>query len=317
LCVNTRGQQKFCRACGVECAPAQVEAQPLPPAKGFYARLPGAFVFPFRGSGLLLLIFLTILLPAMRFAFGMVGFWIGGGSGMLARAIVLGYLFAYMQCIIHTTAVGDEEMPSLPSPTDPWEDLVRPFLQLLGVTLISFAPAIGVACWARATGPGSMGVPLLSFFAFLNDPLLYLEYMIPSMRAPLLSLFALGCLYFPMAFLAVAVLDTVAAANPLQVVPSIFRVPLEYLVAVIALAGVLGMYALGNVVLLELFPRESVIHPMLVRRGAASPSIAQMLEMFAVRAFWGLASLYLLSVAMRILGLLYVTRKEKLGWQNR
>jgi hypothetical protein len=30
-----------------------------------------------------------------------------------------------------------------------------------------------------------------------------------------------------MAFLAVALLDSVAAANPLQVIPSIFKVPLE------------------------------------------------------------------------------------------
>jgi hypothetical protein len=101
-------------------------------------------------------------------------------------------------------------------------------------------------------------------------------------------------------------LDSVAAANPLQVIPSIFKVPIEYLVAVIALAGVLGIRALGDFVLVELFPRGLTTH-----------SIAKLLEMFAAQAFWSLASLYLLTVGMRILGTLYVTRKDKLGWYNR
>jgi hypothetical protein len=35
---------------------------------------------------------------------------------------------------------------------------------------------------------------------------------------------------------------------------------------------------------------------------------------FGLRAGWGLASVYLLTVSMRILGLLYVTNKEKFGW---
>ena len=281
LCVNARGQQKFCRACAVECVPVLVQVRPPPPPKGFYARLPEAFVFPFRGSGPLVLIFVAILLPAMKFAFGLVGFWSGGGSRLLAPAIVLGYLFTYMQSVIHSTAVGMEEMAPVPSITNPWEDLVLPFLQLLGVILISFAPAIGVACWVAATGQESMGVLLV-------------------------SVFVLGGLYFPMAFLAVAVLDSVAAANPLQVIPSIFKVPLEYLVAIIALAGVLGIRALGDYVILGFFPR-----------GLGTRSITKLLEMFGAQAFWSLASLYLLTVGMRILGQLYATRKERLGWYNR
>jgi hypothetical protein len=204
-----------------------------------------------------------------------------GWWGLMARVIVLGYLFTYMQTIIHSTAVEEEEMPPLPSMTNFWEDIILPCLQLIGLTLISFAPAIGVGCWVIATEQESMGVLLLSVFAF-------------------------GCLYFPMAFLSVAMLDSVAAANPLQVIPSIFKVPIEYLVAVIALAGVLGIRALGDFVLVELFPRGLTTH-----------SIAKLLEMFAAQAFWSLASLYLLTVGMRILGTLYLTRKDKLGWYNR
>ncbi len=35
---------------------------------------------------------------------------------------------------------------------------------------------------------------------------------------------------------------------------------------------------------------------------------------FGVRAIWSFASIYLLTVGMRILGLLYATKKEKFGW---
>jgi hypothetical protein len=228
LCVNTRGLQKFCRTCGVECVPVRVQIQPPPPPKGFYVRLPGAFVFPFRGSGFLALIVVTILLSAIKLAGSMGGLGLGGGLGfgfgsglsiswwkLMAQAIVLGYLFTYMQSVIHSTAVGQEEMPPMPGWTNFWEDIILPCLQMLGLTFICFAPAIGVDIWVVATAQESAGVLLVSVFAFC-------------------------CLYFPMAFLSVAMLDSVAAANPLQVIPSIFKAPLEYLVAVAALAGVLS-----------------------------------------------------------------------------
>jgi hypothetical protein len=35
---------------------------------------------------------------------------------------------------------------------------------------------------------------------------------------------------------------------------------------------------------------------------------------FALSALWALISIYLLTVTMRILGVLYVTKKHKLGW---
>jgi len=35
---------------------------------------------------------------------------------------------------------------------------------------------------------------------------------------------------------------------------------------------------------------------------------------FGIRALWSFMSVYLLTVGMRILGLLYLTKKDKLGW---
>jgi len=114
----------------------------------------------------------------------------------------------------------------------------------------------------------------------------------------------LGCIYFPMALLAVAMKDSVMAANPLVVIPAIFKVPLEYLVAVVLLGTVFGARILGEVVIGIIFGPNAV----------ATHSMAQLFAMFGARMFWGLAGVYLLTVNMRIMGLLYATQKEKLGW---
>src|SRR6266850_6682507 len=57
LCVATRtvpgGQRKFCRQCGTELAAARVEIK-RPNQTSFFARIPGAFVYPFKGSGILI-----------------------------------------------------------------------------------------------------------------------------------------------------------------------------------------------------------------------------------------------------------------------
>src|SRR5437868_5251371 len=55
LCVTTRpvggAAHKFCRRCGTECIPLQVQVRRSGP-QSFYRRLPGAFVYPARGGGI-------------------------------------------------------------------------------------------------------------------------------------------------------------------------------------------------------------------------------------------------------------------------
>ena len=289
LCVTSRpaggAQHKFCRRCGAECAPIKVQISQLATTpKGFFASVPGAFLYPFRGSGILVLIVATILFgalngisPGTRYGFIPKYF----GWGLIFQVFAVGYLFAYMQAIIHVTAVGDEEMPTLPSMASFWEDVLIPCLQLLGLILVCFGPALGVAWYTISNEESSLGVALIATFV-------------------------LGALYFPMAFLAVAMLDSVLAANPLQVVPSIFKVPLEYLVTMILLACVFGLRPIGDLILPLLFPR-----------GLSTHSMPKLFAYLAASGFWSLVSLYLLTVGMRILGLLYLTKKEKLGWLDR
>jgi len=297
LCVTSRAvggaQHKFCRRCGAECAPVKVQIAKLSTVpKGFFARIPGAFSYPLRGSGVLALIVGTMLFAVLKFAGGMGGlslamfFQLRSGMpwswwGLMMQVLVLGYLFAYLQSIIHSTAVEDMEMPSLPSMANFWEDILLPCFQLVGLTLICFAPAIVVGWFVISSEQSSLG-PLL------------------------LGTIALGAVYFPMAFLGAALLDSVAAANPLQVVPSILKVPLEYLTTLILLAAVLGLRTLGD-------PLINMVLP----RGIATHNMAKLFAYLAAQAFWGLTSLYLLVVGMHILGLLYVSKKQKLGWLER
>jgi pSer/pThr/pTyr-binding forkhead associated (FHA) protein len=278
ICVTARGLQKVCRHCGAPCVPVQVQIQRPTAVKGFFYRFPGAFIYPFRGTGLLVLIVSTIMLTALTYL-GFIMFAIPG------RILLFGYLFCYMQNIIHATANEENQMPDLPG----FDDIFGGAFRFAVTMLICFALPIAFVV-----------LRFFGVFAHADGEQIEVSGIV------LIVTTVLGGLYFPMAFLAVAMKDTAWAANPLQVIPSIFKVPLEYLVAAIAFAGVLGLRALGPVVIQELFPR-----------GMATHSIPKLLEMFAARTFWSLASLYLLTVGVRILGLLYVTRKDKLGWYNR
>ena len=181
-----------------------------------------------------------------------------------------------MQNIIHSTANDENESLSLPGA----DDLFSACFRLLGTILVCFGPAIGLTVWAGMQGPPMAGMAI-----------------IPAV--------ILGCLYFPMAFLAVAMKDSVLAANPMIVIPAILKIPLEYLVTAVLLMGVFGIRLLGNM--------------MSGAAEGATFSTRDMSVLFVAlgfRAIWSFVSVYLLTVSMRILGLLYIARKQKLGWFN-
>ena len=272
LCVTSRAvggaQHKFCRRCGAECAPVQVQIASPTHTTGFFARLPGVFLYPARGSGVFVLIVCTIVIFALDFISR-------GWLSIFTKMAFFGYLFSFMQNIIHSTAAGDEEMPGWPS----FDDLFGNFLRLAGAVVVSFGPAIALF--------------LVAFFS--EESTVGTTFMIPAL--------VLGCLCFPMALLAVAMKDTPLAANPLVVLPAIFKAPLEYLVTVVLLAAIMGLRALGGPVIHSVFPRGILTHSM--------PTLFAYLGSWT---FWNFAEVYLLAVNMRILGLLYLTKKHKLGW---
>ena len=57
--------------------------------------------------------------------------------------------------------------------------------------------------------------------------------------------------------------------------------------------------------------------PMLFPLGLGTHNMSKLFGYLALSAVWGVVSLYLLTVTVRLLGLLYFTSKEKLGWFNR
>ena len=97
-----------------------------------------------------------------------------------------------------------------------------------------------------------------------------------------------------MAFMAVSVSDSMAAANPLLVIPSILRIPLQYLLTVLLLGSVLALRWAGEAFLESLLPMP-----------------------FLAGIILGFVSLYLFTVEMRILGLLYLANQDRLGWFER
>jgi pSer/pThr/pTyr-binding forkhead associated (FHA) protein len=272
LCITQRSvpnapPKKFCRQCGTEVAPVKVQIERTDKIS-FFSRLPGAFVYPALGSGVFVLIVCTIVTFALRF--------IGGGwMSLVATVAFYGYLFSFMQNIIHSTASGDNEMPGWPS----FDDLGGCFLRFAAAAIISF------------------GVPItLSIMSiFSEEPGIGSTLLLPS--------WIFGALYFPMALLAVAMKDTPLAVNPLVVLPAIFKAPLEYIVTVILMGVILALYNSGDSLIHAIFPKGLTTHNM-----------AKLFGFLGAWSFWLFFQLYLLAVNMRILGLLYVSKKRKFGW---
>lgn len=131
------------------------------------------------------------------------------------------------------------------------------------------------------------------FFLFLGVVLAcFLPGIVLAISSPLggLGLMMAGAIYFPMAVLAVAMADSLGGLSPTVVVPSILKVPGQYAVAVL-LCGVLVFV-----------------------RGVLPSFLNQMGIPLVPGLLLNLCALYLIMVEMRILGLLYYTNSEKLGW---
>ncbi|HEV2354289.1 MAG TPA: FHA domain-containing protein [Puia sp.] len=269
LCVNMRWGRTFCRACSVECESLAVAPISEETGSSFVAAARGAFRYPLQGDGIILLVtgtFFLMLLDAARFVvrfafiYGLIAF-------VLLTIFGTGYLTAYLRRILTGTAMGEKRMPDWPEFTE-FGSVASPFFQLLGIVVFSFAPAIGLTIYALTAAEGGPWLGWTTTAAII-----------------------FGCLYFPMAFLAVAMFDSIGAVNPLLIIPTILKVPGEYLVTVGLLALMLLLRWLGNAFLPEILPV-----PLL-------PSILS-----------NLLGLYLLTVEMRILGLLYWTKRRTLGW---
>jgi hypothetical protein len=269
MCVATRstssGTAKTCRACGSGVTPLAVHAA-RPGSRSFFGALPGAFIYPFRGMGVVVLILATI-------AFSALGFISAGLLAILVKIVFYGFVFLFMQNIIHTTTADEKEPLGFPEA----DDLFGAAFQLAATIVVSFGLAI----------------------ALIVARIMDVEVPVGAIVASII----LGCFYFPMAFLAVAMKDSVMAANPLVVIPTILRMPVEYFVTAVLLVGVYGVRQLGDVL-------SSVAGSV----SLTTKDMSTLLLALSAKAGLAFFNVYLLTVTMRVLGLLYNTRKDKFGW---
>jgi hypothetical protein len=275
--------KKMCRSCGAECLPLRTQALGPAVAKGFFARLPGAFAYPLRGAGVFVIVVGILLFAGLRLSQVLISYatlrtlFFGSVFGIASA----GYLFTFLQTILHSTSAEERELPDLPGVTSFLEDALFPFLRLMGLTLFCFGPAIGCAIW-MGFSPGS------------------------ASRTAFLASLGAGCFYFPMAFLAVAIMDTLMAANPLLVLPSILKAPLEYLTTLFLFAVAFGVYIGGGIGVARAFPE-----------GFQTRSVGELLAMIGVNVTLNFTALYLIIVSVHVLGLIYATRQTALAWIQR
>jgi hypothetical protein len=225
-------------------------------------------VYPFKGAGIIILICAAAAFTAMKFVAWRSMF------GLFTTIALYGFVFLFMQNILHTTTSDEDEPLGFPDPSSLWGGA----FQLFATVVASF--------WLPLT------LVLLKFFDVVDLPV---EAIIASV--------ILGGIYFPMALLAVAMKDSVAAANPLLVIPSIMKAPVQYMITVILLLAVFGIRQLGDM--------------LSGSAGGVSMTTKDMSVLFMAlgfQALWSLISAYLLTVTMRILGLFYNASKDKLGW---
>jgi hypothetical protein len=270
--VNTRGSAagglKFCKFCAGECVPVTIKGF-IPHAVDFFKAIPRAFKYPFVGDGLILLIGGTLFFGFLdaanyiarnAFQYGM--------RAMTLRAVIItfilgtGYLFSFLKKVIYSTADGDQQMPDWPELSEWQADIVSPMFQFVVVSTVSFGPAIALALWLQGDSPWAVWLLAL-----------------------------LGCFYFPMGMLGVAMFDNLAALNPLFIVGSALKIPKEYAVTALVFAGIIGIRWLSETVLYWLIKVPLV------------PTL-----------FADLLGLCLLIIEARILGLLYLSQKAHLGW---
>jgi hypothetical protein len=261
-----------------------------PPAGSFSRSIPGAFIYPLKRSGFILLaagsVFFLVfnLLPAFQRVAASLALSGGLGRGFLLflrmmllnpflglwvifTALVTGYVFLFMQSIISASAIGENRMPSFPPFESWWDDAALPYLRLLGILACCLAPAV-----------------------------LCREYLGPGVWLLTLLLGILGFCYFSMALLAVTICDSMLALDPRLVVASIWRIPGQY-----------GAYCL----LFLLLMAATFASPRWIRQ-LPIPLLRYPIYQHLLAQFF---FLYISAVQMRLLGLLYHTGRQRLGWK--
>ncbi len=136
---------------------------------------------------------------------------------------------------------------------------------------------------------------LWGLFAACFGPAIVCQYFVFNGSAfaehLLWPLIIAGFLYLPMALLGVAMSDSLTSLNPLFVLSSICKVPAQYIIACVLLVLIVGL------------------------KWAIEVALARFIPIFFLRyLISSVLLLYFFIVEMRVLGLMYLWNRRKLGW---
>ena len=267
--VERAGKTKhFCPTCKSTCKSIKEDNAERTKMKdmesiSFWKSLPNILRYPIRKQSLPLILIGAVMFMAAEFAASTYIF--SPVLHILMAVFIVGYLFLYMQKVIVATPNAEEDLPAWPDFSDPFDDILFPMGQLAGTFLASFGPYLAYMIYHATSGTDmNMGI--------------------------LFPLFVWGMLYL-IALLAVAMADSVMAANPLVVLPSITRIA--------------GQYLFGCALFFTLVSIRYVV-ARLIHIHFDVPIISTAITSFI--------ALYLLTVEMRMLGVMYYLNRRRLRW---
>ena len=240
--------------------PDEASVPEAPPPVPLARRLPQALLYPWRGNGKGVLVGGIAFYVVLRLL-GRVPV-----VGLIAGVFGAGYLAAFMIRLIRSSAGGEDSPPEWPEFTNWHDDICTPACQMAAPVAAAFLPWFCYAVIYAVAMPGAETEAWIT-----------------------LSLLLAGCVYAPMAVLAMALFGSPQALNPVSVAVAILQVPFDYALTCTGLLVLVSLrFALGGAI------------------GEAVPLLGPVLEI----AF----GLYALMVETRLLGLLYHANRLRLNW---
>lgn len=274
--------------------PDQIPEIDTIPMDTFFNHFRGAFSYPLAGGGKWLIISgaLFFTLSSNIPLFFHIPF-----TDILTAAIA-GYMCAYMMKVLDSSSMGERTLTDWPDFND-LGDVIRPLGMVLAVIAISLLPLILYLYFVVPPDPDTLTMPgagpalrlfsaIISMYEFMLSVPEYILYGHEMMSVPVFVLLLLvGVCYAPMALMAVSMSNSF---NPVHVIQSILKVPLEY-------------FTSCGVIILSYVIKEIIAE------------ILDLLYLPIAGDFLGkLIIIYALCLEMRILGLLYYTNKDRFEW---
>lgn len=180
---------------------------------GLGPTLRDAFAYPLRGTGLVSIAIVTVIMFVSNLVAGMCCLFI------VLPILASGYAASYLLSAIAGSARMERNPPDLPDYRDIWGDLLCPFVLFAVPAILCYSPAL---VYAFLTVGGVV-------------PEIELAVGDGSLPVVSLALVFLGSFVFPMALMRVAGLYSLSGLNPGPILATIFRVPLQYLGVVLLL----------------------------------------------------------------------------------